>query len=863
MDLPTCPSCGQSVLDEDVDECPFCGASMSGGAPTKKAASPSAAAKSKPSAKAPSRTKPAAPKKSAAAAPRAAAESTRQSAVDVSDDDPFAVDTSAAEKAIPLSAKPAKGRTFKVVCPMCEAVGYTSTKAAGRDVRCPNPDCLVPVFTAPEPPKPKPSDLSAEKPRSKFVPALAAGVLLMLVGVGVWYFGFYQGGAPPGGPQLDGSAGSDAASTDTDAARADEAGTDDGSDGTLTGAAGDSGEATPAEIRSLALAAMLDASRQRENNRSKPYCLRLTAEAHAIQNDLDSARAQLDQIDRLVPYYRILPLVQIAWRKLEAGETAAARQSLDEALTAAEELPTRGLARLEFAVELATALAATDRITAAQNLLDKHQETSVGGQLSAEVAIVRASGSFDLDAIANEAPILPPVAPQGIAVTHNLVARGYSAAALKWALAQPSPEMNSEAVVAWAEATNFQSASAGEANANGAFFNSAQIEAAAGGLPAAGRARLYARLADRAQSAGRTTASDALLSKAHDALAAAPPPAEFVLPDMKGLKDLQAPDPVPLRMGALAAAEIARAEARRGSSEEAWSACQLAMRYLRGSAPAPSAIRSRINEIADQGSSAIRDRLMRALELNGEDAARLAFNDYRKNCGRLDNAAQQRFSAQEAILAAAAEWGLRESVWNEIKSRAYDSELDRREPWLATRVPWVLLDGFEEAGDVEATEAVRAALRAAAATRPEGDALAMAAWKLIEDGRPKQAAREFETRKASLVPQGVRDRWRLRLACRLVARGRIDSAFEFSGAVSENDIVLREEALRMSAALATRRGHGPAIWKIGQKPTWSATEVVSIYRGLIEGFDAVRSEATAAAASPPPEANRAEQAARS
>ncbi len=31
MDLPTCPACGQSVLDDDAVDCPFCGASLKGG----------------------------------------------------------------------------------------------------------------------------------------------------------------------------------------------------------------------------------------------------------------------------------------------------------------------------------------------------------------------------------------------------------------------------------------------------------------------------------------------------------------------------------------------------------------------------------------------------------------------------------------------------------------------------------------------------------------------------------------------------------------------------------------------------------------------------------------------------------------
>src|SRR5258708_20177828 len=42
MDLPTCPACKQSVLDDDAVECPFCGAPMKGG---QAAARPSVAPK--------------------------------------------------------------------------------------------------------------------------------------------------------------------------------------------------------------------------------------------------------------------------------------------------------------------------------------------------------------------------------------------------------------------------------------------------------------------------------------------------------------------------------------------------------------------------------------------------------------------------------------------------------------------------------------------------------------------------------------------------------------------------------------------------------------------------------------------------
>ena len=76
------------------------------------------------------------------------------------DDDPFDSDQNGSANAVPVSAKKMPGKTLDVKCPMCETSGFISPKAAGQQVRCCNPECLVPVFTAPhiekapEPPPP-------------------------------------------------------------------------------------------------------------------------------------------------------------------------------------------------------------------------------------------------------------------------------------------------------------------------------------------------------------------------------------------------------------------------------------------------------------------------------------------------------------------------------------------------------------------------------------------------------------------------------------------------------------------------------------------------------------------------------------
>ena len=188
MDLPTCPSCGQSVLDDDARDCPFCGAAMDGSSRGKK-----------PKAEAPEKKKPA----------TAAKEETRE-------EDPFAIQQSpSAAKAIPCARRPIKSRKHRVVCPMCEAEGYVPRAAFGKQVRCANKQCMVPVFTAVEEGADKavaaPSRISdVESPVASPVAATAgtrnpmimygvvAGVLIALtVGLVMW---LNQGGPDQIGP---------------------------------------------------------------------------------------------------------------------------------------------------------------------------------------------------------------------------------------------------------------------------------------------------------------------------------------------------------------------------------------------------------------------------------------------------------------------------------------------------------------------------------------------------------------------------------------------------------------------------------------------------------------------------------------
>ncbi|MFN9959204.1 MAG: hypothetical protein ACK55I_39430, partial [bacterium] len=72
----------------------------------------------------------------------------------VDEDDPFGIGGAAASQAIQATLKPEKGRLHKVVCPMCEQAGFVPKTAIGKQVRCANDKCMVPIFTAPDPNEP-------------------------------------------------------------------------------------------------------------------------------------------------------------------------------------------------------------------------------------------------------------------------------------------------------------------------------------------------------------------------------------------------------------------------------------------------------------------------------------------------------------------------------------------------------------------------------------------------------------------------------------------------------------------------------------------------------------------------------------
>lgn len=814
MDLPTCPACGQSVLDDEAKDCPFCGASMSGKPQARKPTAAVQAAKPAPAAK-PETTTP---------APKVSEKSTDK-------DDPFAVDAAAEKKkAIALRPEPSKGRAHEVVCPMCETPGYTSTKAAGRDVYCCNPECLVPVFTAPELPKEEPEPEPVKKGGLFSLTGMGISLLVLAAAAGgLWYFAF----RPPELKTIEGTfyvPKSDGA-TDTATDDATDPQSDTGTPGGTQSSVND--PQTPADIRAASLQAMVKATVRRDNNRSKAYCRRLTATAFAIAGDRAEAQKQMEQLRALrpaIPHYLIEPLVTLAWQSIEAGDESAAGKTLDQAMTVANDLSQRGELRLMFASDLAAALVAVNRMAEAQSLIsndsDRMDERNLAGQLSA----MRSTSQYNADAFAAEIPIHGWQAPQAAAVVIALIAHGKNDAAVRWIGSQQDIAVRSEATAVWADYSQWRALSQSKT------IDAATIEANSAALPPGGKTKTYARVAARTFRSGSKSDAEAFLAKARNVVPTTAP-SEFVLPDMKQLVNFQLPVADSMRMNALAAAELMAAESLAGNSAQSIEACQLAMQYLRGMAPSPIAITKRLNTIADEGPAAIQAELKRILKLKTDNEARLTFNDYRKTCGTIAVASIRRFELQQSVIEGAIDAGLFDYAMQEMTSRAEQTDLNLREPWATTRAAWLLLDRYEQMGNADGAKKINAMLRAAAERRPQIDRMIRNAEAMIAEGRYKDAMSSFDRAAAADVAEEQVNLWKLRLAGRLVAQQKLDGALDFIGAIDNSEAAFRDSALWWISAQATQSGQARAVWETGQKGTMSATEIVSIYGGLIETLE--------------------------
>lgn len=842
--FPTCPACKQSVLDDDAENCPFCGANMKTGKGGGQVAAPKAAPKTV------AKERPSTPSPPAAAAPTSKTTPTKSvpSANKVDDDDPFGVDAAANSRAIPLSNRPAKGKTVRLVCPMCETPGFAGADAAGKEVKCCNEQCALPIFTAPksgtanaaaDPRTPAaPIKTVAVPPSTKASPAMILTVVstLILAGGSLWYFVFNEPAgiklapAPPPttSGQLPITNTTDANKTKVDDQKIAQAN------------AKPRGE----ELRAAILPILVTLSQTSDKNRSKHFCRRLTAEAYIEAGDLKAAKENIDQLLNLspkLPFHQVPPLTQIAWRELSAGNAEGAKAALDAALKTASDLPTVSRLTFDATTDLAAALFVSGRAGDTQRLM-KNENMLPSGSSGTLAALSRRAGlsrSFDLDEAATSLPIVPWKSRPWVVATITLVMRGHADKGGEWMKLCPDAETKAECWATWGDtvvaAPNSAVASKDDV-----------ITAAVREESPATQARVWARVAASRLMIKQKEAATRALTNAAAAMKTVPSPEDFVVPEMKEMLKLDLADAVSAKLNAIAAAEVARAQTLLGQTAAATESLAAAMQHLRGQAPSPL-VAGRLFEATSPSRdvSSLKAQLKKALSLKTDDKVQQALTTYRAKCLAMFNAANARFALQTEILKAAVDWPLVDAVWNEATARSSESTPpEAREEFLKTNLSVRLGQRLRAAGEIDQARQCENAVTTGELTDAR-DALERETADAAEKGDVNRIAQKlgaYQPAKAEGEKVSTEDTdwpllWELRLASRLAKAGKTEKAFDLIA--GSKDMLWREEGYEMLAAIVAKDpAAAEPVWKKYRPSLLSPTEKVAVFRGLCAGLSA-------------------------
>jgi hypothetical protein len=808
--LNRCPSCQASVLDDDAEVCPFCGSPMD----PAKAKGFKPAVGSAPVAKATPTAKSAAPTvaKTQASRPGPA------KAAPPADEDPFAVDRTAGSSAITLSPKRTQQRPHKVVCPMCDTPGYAAEAASGKEVRCANPKCLVPIFRSPDFAAPKP--VEPEPPPSKLPTILTFAVVgVILAGAAIWWFVLREPPREqPDGPEMAGT------SQPTPQVATPE---------TPTTAPQPVEQAppppSPAEVVAAALNRWPAVADDIAEAQRQPLRRRYAAESFAMAGRLDAAREQLDRLAKTRSadvFYQIPPLAELAWSNLAKGDEGAARSAFDQAAPLAPQIPRQGFDPARVVIEWSAAAARFGQEGPARELARAARDDDAGEQLLASLQAASLFSGGDLDAEYALRPVRRWAEPKTVGVTLELLGRKASDAARTWAQGSTGATARAENLAIWAEATAAASDDAPEGRI-------AAVDGTLSSSDPAERAYVLARAAVRlAGTAKDKAAAEAFLARAAEAAGGFPAPEPFSVSDIAGTYRAELPDSAAATLRASALAEATHAATLLGKADQAGALLAQALDHLRAAAPSPAAVDERMKELERLGISGVQGELKTALGLSNDDQAREAANAYRRRLNDLQAAAAARFDAQTELLARAAGWGLGSKVLAEAKQRHPAADVNSRELYFAGAAGGRLLAAFLAAGDAQSAQAVRAA-GITERDIPPLTALELAIATAPVNQKPEALAQDLYSQRYTRVGSSEKLSTAVRVACRTLRARSVAEAFAFAAGV--RDEAAREEVLRYLSVYAARAGKGGDAQQLLPKLRLGSTEEAAVLRGLVEG----------------------------
>ncbi|HUG19881.1 MAG TPA: hypothetical protein VMM56_12935 [Planctomycetaceae bacterium] len=817
MDLPTCPACGQSVLDDDPQVCPFCGASMT----AKKGAKPAAPAKGGTSPQ--SAQKPAAQKKKEL--------------------DPFAIEASTHKAVARVALRPAPGRTHAVKCPMCETEGFVPDAAAGKMVKCANASCMVPLFEAP----PIVVDEPEPEPAKRTSPLFVALLLLVIGGggFGVYQVMFSDSGTdqPQPGPPSEFTSGNDFGQSKQPGRQP------------TPGEQPDEPVKPAIDLvayrKNMIERTMLDIATSRERNgninRSRPFCRQQIAETYARIGQTSNAIEQLEHIDKSDPgiYFqeRLPPLVEIGWQQLAAGDRAALEATLKQAEKAGAETDHVSRPRFDRLSSLAALLAASGTLERAKHWTNVATKVSNISDLEEFERLRQASSQITpLFIIPDykftiwiDNPLLRKQSPEAVTIALLLAGHGRDQEAVQW--------MNSLDVRARSDAFSAYinwKASRGESS-------TAKVEQLLAGQPEVIHVRILSAASSRLREKGNAAAADDFLSKAVAKFDALPKYQELLLPSPHLVVDLKLPDAEPRLHAALAAWELAQAQSAAGQTNEAWASIQYALASCRSIAPSPAALGARPRSDNDSGAEQIKQKLAKELELTTDNEIRINFNHFTSRLKQFEATASRRMSWIQAILDTALDWGLEEQVWEEIRARFDQTDADLKEVMIQAPLMIKLRQKLEAQNKSAPLEQIKARRDVRQLALDPQRQFVTAIDEMIRLGKFDGMA------KAAQVAQIDRNRIELILLERmqkLIDEGKIDLCLALIDSLPDvvprmtssgtriNDqlVLVREELYFFLGRQAAALGKGTELVETFQNTLPTPTEEISLLAGVAVGL---------------------------
>lgn len=822
-----CPQCGASILDDTEELCPSCDQPLKGGAKAKPKAAPAKAAP----AKAAPTAKPAEPAKKPAAAAKSEAprKATSIKPEDVGDDDdPFDIGGQSGKQATRVHPKPAKGRMYRVQCPMCESPGFVPQSAAGEEVRCWNKECRLPLYKAPAIEKePEPEPEVKKKP----IAAILFGLIVVGGGAAGAYFAMNPGEEEKVIKPIDPTT----ITTDPEQ--------NDGP-GSLIAVDPNANKGpkvtTTADLIGIVLKA-LPRQVTDPGNGAQADSNRLAAEAYTLTGDAAKADQMLAAIPGSAVFYQIRPLVLRANAALSAGDKAAADAVATTALQHAAKLPPAGREALDWATDLAILLVRLDRSDEAATLINKYHDAGIRGEYSALLAGARNSGTFDLADLAGATLIQNTPNPQWVAVTRGLVSLGERDAALAWAKKGPG-SVGADALVAWAGTL-----SANETLDPAAIEKEASSPTLAARLLAAAGLEAYTQSmtaapvkADAAETESpegndaATEAGDAAAAPvsplASSLLAAAvaklptEPVTAMTVPTLRQFYDSASRSNAGLanadevRTEALAFMKVAELQFALDQSDEAWATLKNGLERLRSYAPGPIPMQQ-VVDAYDQQRNAVRSQLESELNLDTRNKVNSAFNRYRRQVDEFKAASDVRFALQERLA--------RVAIDNAAESALVDwMEAAADEPWWSSSVAGELVKSTDAAIASRAKGLVTGTLP----TSPEP-------WRRIvteavESGNIVPLAQKLRNLRKDLHTQGL---WAGVTASLLVRKQDDQGLKNFVEYLTDPGV--RADVIEMAIAQAVRRGTGVSLYETLAAPGTKIKpqEKVALYRGVCVG----------------------------